>query len=491
MTTDGLHPVFAPHHADLCHELTRRGFTQQTPGIWTGRLTVDTTPHLIKIDTTASTNQSGYPLNAPKVWVDPPSDDGEEAAVPAATWHQNTDGSLCLYSAADPGVAPWFEHGALLERIAAWIASANAGWEQDTLPDLDLHRYWPTAKDISLIIHPRLDEVPHGTWISFERSNYDRTVLTQTGWRPSPRRRPKNHRHLYGKVLDAGELDAPPRSWVQLSPRLDQTSDLVDLAELADLVEQRRVRLVLVRFTRAGHRGVLCLDVAGGLDRARSVECAEASTRVSALRQGPFAAQLQDASIAIIGAGAVGSYSAVALAQAGLGRLTLIDPERLRPGNLTRHAAPQHLVGCGKATAITALLTSTTATECTSRAHRITTVDQITDLADTHDIVIDCTGNPTISQVLAACTQTNGGHALTAYLANQGRTLIIDVAPNHQPQHVDPLPAIAADTIEAGCGDPISPTPPYAVQELAALVTRTAAHILTHGDAEPTRRDYP
>ena len=45
-------------------------------------------------------------------------------------------------------------------------------------------------------------------------------------------------------------------------------------------------------------------------------------------------------SVAIIGVGAIGSHVSEQLARAGIGRLRLIDYDRLWPVNLVRHAAP-------------------------------------------------------------------------------------------------------------------------------------------------------
>ena len=45
---------------------------------------------------------------------------------------------------------------------------------------------------------------------------------------------------------------------------------------------------------------------------------------------------LLHAHVAIVGAGALGSFHAAALARAGVGRLTVIDRDYVEPGNLQR-----------------------------------------------------------------------------------------------------------------------------------------------------------
>lgn len=53
-------------------------------------------------------------------------------------------------------------------------------------------------------------------------------------------------------------------------------------------------------------------------------------------------------SVLVIGCGALGGDVAVTLAKAGVGRLILIDPDILRPGNVIRHTAPIVTVGMKK-----------------------------------------------------------------------------------------------------------------------------------------------
>lgn len=60
--------------------------------------------------------------------------------------------------------------------------------------------------------------------------------------------------------------------------------------------------------------------------------------------------RLQAASVALFGVGGVGSYAAEALARAGVGRITLVDPDRVAPSNLNRQLpALQGTIGEPKA----------------------------------------------------------------------------------------------------------------------------------------------
>ncbi len=63
-------------------------------------------------------------------------------------------------------------------------------------------------------------------------------------------------------------------------------------------------------------------------------------------------ALLREKKVTILGCGAVGSGIAVRLAQAGIGTITLVDPERLEAANVGRHALGIGVVGAPKASAL-------------------------------------------------------------------------------------------------------------------------------------------
>ena len=64
--------------------------------------------------------------------------------------------------------------------------------------------------------------------------------------------------------------------------------------------------------------------------------------------------ELRERCVAVVGCGALGSFVAHQLAQAGVGRLLLIDPDELRPTNVGRHALGMSWVMVNKATALAA-----------------------------------------------------------------------------------------------------------------------------------------
>lgn len=66
----------------------------------------------------------------------------------------------------------------------------------------------------------------------------------------------------------------------------------------------------------------------------------------------PLLDRIGDASVAIIGCGAIGGYLARGLAQAGVGSLLLVDHDRLKAANLGRHVLGAEWIGSLKAKAL-------------------------------------------------------------------------------------------------------------------------------------------
>ena len=83
----------------------------------------------------------------------------------------------------------------------------------------------------------------------------------------------------------------------------------------------------------------LLLERSGDDVIARSVEVGTTDAEVARLRAGRDANKLGSKQVAVFGVGAIGSHVAILLGRSGVRGMTLVDGERLRPGDLTRHAA--------------------------------------------------------------------------------------------------------------------------------------------------------
>jgi molybdopterin/thiamine biosynthesis adenylyltransferase len=66
--------------------------------------------------------------------------------------------------------------------------------------------------------------------------------------------------------------------------------------------------------------------------------------------------ELAEKHVLVVGLGSGGSTVALELAKAGVGRLTLVDPDTLEPVNLVRHECDGRYLGSGKAAAVAELV---------------------------------------------------------------------------------------------------------------------------------------
>lgn len=116
--------------------------------------------------------------------------------------------------------------------------------------------------------------------------------------------------------------------------------------------------------------------------------------------------------VAVIGLGAIGGAVAEQLSRAGVGHLTLVDRDRVEPGNLVRHVATMPTIGWAKAQAVGELvLTASPQAVCEVHEQTVGGVridapppseqDGLAELIDAADLVIDCTAEKGVQQALA------------------------------------------------------------------------------------------
>lgn len=150
----------------------------------------------------------------------------------------------------------------------------------------------------------------------------------------------------------------------------------------------------------------------------------------------PELAGLASRHVLLIGLGALGSVVAEQLARAGVGRLTLVDRDRVEPGNLVRHAADLRHIGWSKAKGVADVALSA-GLYCEVESHPVSvgglrweappadTEEQgqheaLADLVDHADVVLDCSAEKGVQQALAwlcnrwatplvVASATNGG----------------------------------------------------------------------------------
>jgi hypothetical protein len=132
--------------------------------------------------------------------------------------------------------------------------------------------------------------------------------------------------------------------------------------------------------------------------------------------------QLEEATVAVIGVGSIGGATAHALAAYGLGRLILVDPDRLRWHNLVRHVCGPAHVGRLKVSAVREDLRQLRPeTRVDARALDVVTdADQIRALLSETDLVVGATDGVASRRVISHLARRARIDAILACVLEDG-----------------------------------------------------------------------
>ena len=407
----------------------------------------------------------GWPYRPAKVW---PIDRN----LPL-TWHQEADGALCLFPDNSPGL-PWTDVDLLLAKTTEWFARSAAGWQDDE-PDLDLERYFHSAASSDLLIYEDVDALIGGL-LRIAKSRLGQFLEPRRSGKKSPRGA------RYGWALDLGELSTPVRTWEEVLAKADNGAREADR-----LVKQVESAIVLLKYRRGPYTGVVALRAQheDGRVQLASIESASDSEDVRRLRAGYDAPDLGRFTVVLIGAGAIGSVLADQLCRSGVGALRIIDHEKVRPGNLIRHLVGREALGKHKAQAVADYIKADGQTpqrglewiDCLIRSP-----DQAARAFGTADLVVDATGNPTTTSLLATAADDLRQRLLVVYLQRDGDVGRVEIYPIQNEENLQPpVPSGQQDRSvlrESGCGDPVSPTSPSAALIMAGIGSMAAADVL-------------
>jgi molybdopterin/thiamine biosynthesis adenylyltransferase len=443
------------------------------------------TTHTASVEVTFT---DGYPFTPPQVQLLPDSD-------PGPSLHREPSGHLCLFDRTDPAgsSAPWHTAAGLLQRIRHWFEARDAGWPNDT--DVDLERYLP-AQTGELLIYDS-DDLQDGTgFVRLVPARIPGRAVVRVGAEATvpqgrrarskrAKRRSRRPSRPFGRVVNVGAVHSPIVSWSDLATLLPDAA-----GTLARDVRFRGLVLLLVRYSRNGTEGLLPLrlrahgGMPGGIELA-AYQPADEAPAVRVLRAGTQSAALATKRVSIVGCGAIGGYVADLLLRAGVRRLTLIDPDVLRPGNCVRHIAGVEWVGAAKVVAVHGTLAKTglPVDRVLLRSARIAGLGSARAVLEQAQLVIDATADGSTTQLLAAAAALLDRPVLSVALLRQGGIAAVDRFPSQSGQQFLPSPPerddVPKDVRERGCGDAVSLTPPHAAVSAAALVTRLAIDELT------------
>jgi hypothetical protein len=482
VTSAGVDEIIAHARQRFEEGLISAGFTDRE-GLWHGAV-----PRGAGVVEIIVALPEKFPYAPPRIW--PTSED----AAPWS-WHREQGGALCIVAEDDHEDLWWAEAPNMLRQAEAWFAEADAGWPNDR-PDLDMDRYFEPGDDTRIYIYGEFDGLRNST-VRVEDGEHDTVHLLvgATTERAKPTGKAKGKtiskpKARYAYVADVGTVTTPPRTW----------ADVAALAKLNDETLQRieggAVAIIGLIYDRGGHEGLVLLSVRpdrnGSIKATRLLSAAD-TTAAKRARSGLHAIDIADKSVAIVGVGALGSFIADAVARSGVGRMTLVDYERLVPGNLVRHLASSRSVGRAKVDAIRLELAvedriaiekvNVSMRDARDAAFAI-------QLLSEHDLVINATADFAVTASLRAVAEATGHNILSAALQNSGDTLRIDVLPPLNdtaslPPSSRPRDASAPDVFEPGCGSPVSPTAPYAVIEAAGATARHAVGLLLGRPVHP------
>lgn len=396
------------------------------------------------------------------------------------TFHREKAGNLCLWNnQVQVHDAPWRDTDAFIQKISGWFEQTAAGWPGDD--DADLERYLPTNDDIILynaekLVNNKFYRLEKGGGYGVIR------VKDELPWTPKPSRKKNRGMRRREKGLlwmtELGAVSHPVRAWDDLVDLVDH-----DLELLRGLISLGSVEYLLVRYNRAGRDAILAMKVVGlldGLPALHALESADTSVQTRTLRAGSNASRYRNKKVAVVGCGAIGSHVADLLFRSGISHITLLDPERLRPGNIIRHLADNSLVGLPKPIAVRAELASLglDADNIKPLLIRITTPKQALDLLKSHDLVVDATADARATALLRWAAEELQRHMISVCIQRDGGITRVDRFPLWEgEQHLPAVPIQPGDTgvtYEMGCGSPVSKTPPMAVVKAGALGCQVA-----------------
>lgn len=428
-----------------------------------------------------------------------------------AAWHADRE-RLCIWHGEDFSQRWTTLHG-IHDRIDEWIEEAEDGfaavenarnpeiyWEEEiervaALVDIDSLIGDSPADGDHDEFHFGEARSPDGQASPINVFDIERGAFRTTSPLPMGI---ENHRQARGRWFYRASVAHPPRSIEELRSFLtDRQRDRLD----RDLRTRPVVMYGLVWPNNAGLVATMILSITDKSDARtdRLVVLRPKGHKAVLLRAGPDAAVLQRRSVAVLGVGAIGSHVADLLTRAGIGRLLIVDFDRLWPVNLVRHAAPPGTpAGTRKTDAIRDYLGQYPWVRIETVDGVLATPSGLQELLRSADIAVDATGHAGIAELLGRVAQGDGHPVVSAALFRGGavarvRRQALDTdTPFVQRPHLDRYPTIPPldDEVEyvgteTGCLALVHNAPPTAVALAANLTTEVIIDHLA------SRHDHP
>lgn len=453
-------------------ELIEAGFEPRPgdPRSWVGPIA-----NPLRALTTAGTMriyfEDGWPFRNPRLFV--------EGMV---SEHVNAAGEVCLWQPGDTS-GEWSTLVGFHTRIAEWVDHAQTGFRPEDIA-LDAHLYFANYGS-------QLATINLGA-LGMKGTAGEKGKLFGA-WKPKSRLELSTSgkgAEFEGRWYYVEEVAVPPR-------------DLDAFREVLTVSQQRHFDRRLKNVARGGAsvavlvwdkphgRNALVVAMNGGDGKvaAKALEVAPTDEEFLKLRAGPDVTTLGSKTIVAFGAGAIGSQAALRLAEAGLGMLRIVDRERLRPGNVVRHAADSWAVGGYKVAAIDFLAKLRAPwTQVAAITESPWDPEQIETLLERADLALETTGFASFTNLLSVICERRQLPLVSSALYRGGavgrvRRQLVDDAPIYERRREERYPVIPPGdeplALEPGCSEPVNNASPVAVTAIAALTAEVAIDVLS------------
>lgn len=479
MSRDGIYDLAA--FEAFCDDLIARGFSP-TPGEgqlkWTGPVVAELTG-AGKSTSMQIRFPAGWPLRYAKVRIEgllaPHSDDGEP----------------CLWADDDPAQVVGRYPYAYWARLDEWVSRFLRGFTADDLT-LDAFLYFEPVDDqrrsLELPLGDIVRHASHGQ-LTFLTGTWHGGILSASRAEDGP---------LPGVLYYSTHPQTPVRALNDLRGSLthhqrDDFDRRLDRQQSAKANSTTGPEFVVLAFPSGGRTDAVPV-LFSGADRAESCSLRPTPSDESArrARAGRDSDGLRSKHVLVAGAGSVGGQVALALAEAGVGRLEVADSDILKTANLVRHVAGGEHVGRLKSEIAKSLI-SDHAPWCDVVASPKLPMfrSELEDRIGVVDLVVDCTGEFAMSAVLAEVCHQIGTPLILGAIYNNGSTIRVrrqalgDVPiaeRSHGDSRYPAIPLVAsehdADILEVGCTSPVHASPAWVTLRAAAEISQYATDAL-------------
>lgn len=421
--------------------------------------------------------RDGWPFNSPRVTV-------AELEIP----HTGHD-IVCLWRPDDISLE-WMTLSGVMGRIEQFCERAARGFdEQDEMLDA-----WLAFEnsDLTMATFDLTELKPNGfTDGQFEECRGELQhdyLLAVTPGKPSGD-------DLRGRWYYRADIAVPPPNLPALKDHLTRAqlknlerglerllagqSGGIDFALLVSKRESGQIEAVAIRFT-----------VVEGALSSSAMQPAPVDEETLILRAGPDAKVLSNKAVVLFGVGALGGHVALLLSESGMGEISLVDGDRLRPSNVVRHVVGSHAVGYSKPVAVSFEIERHAPwTEVHVIRESPFAPTRIRSLVESADLAVDCTGNASVAEAIGRVCFQEEVPFISSALYRKGtvgrirRQLAGDVPiPDRASGDLFPVIPPSEDDyvgLEIGCSTPVVNAPPVSCALVGALVARESIAVLT------------